>query len=210
MSLDTYANLQTEIGEWLNRSDLTTKIPTFITLAESEMKRRLRYKVARTTLSISSRVTSIPATISVLLSANLSTATASQDVPLVVGAPTQLAAYRARYGEVAGRPQMLAVAGAELLCAPAPDQTYTAEITYVGKLQALSSTNTTNDELTTAPDLYLFGALKNAEPYLENDERIATWKQMFDDAIDQLNTQRSDEEFSLSLRPQRLPIVFGG
>ena len=210
MSLADYSGLQTEIGDWLNRSDLTARIPTFIQLAEAEMKRRLRYRIVRASLSITGRVVAIPATVSVLQSANIVSSSPSRDRPLTVGTVTQLSEFAARFGTTTARPQMVAVAGAELLFAPAPDQTYTAEITYTAKLTALSTTNTVNDELTTAPDLYLFGALKNAEPFLENDDRIATWKNMFDAAIDQLNQQRSDEEFSMSLRPQRLPIVFGG
>ncbi len=209
MSLDTYANLQTEIGEWLNRTDLSAKIPTFIQLAEVEMKRRLRHRVTRANLTIAARNVTIPSGASVLLSINLSTGSPSQDVPLMVGTMSQLAEFRARFGDTTARPQMAAIAGTEILFAPAPDQSYTAEITYVAKLTPLSTTNTTNNELTNAPDLYLFGALKNAEPYVENDDRLI-WEKRFDNAIDQLNTQRADEEFSLSLRPVRLPIVFGG
>jgi len=44
MSLDTYANLQLEIADYLNRSDLTTNIPTFIKLAESKINRDLRLR----------------------------------------------------------------------------------------------------------------------------------------------------------------------
>src|SRR5690242_2097213 len=40
MALDTYANLQTAIGNFLNRGDLSATIPDFITLAETQMRRR--------------------------------------------------------------------------------------------------------------------------------------------------------------------------
>src|ERR1041385_5455227 len=39
MSLDTYTNLQSSIAGWLNRMDLTDRIPDFITLAEAQMTR---------------------------------------------------------------------------------------------------------------------------------------------------------------------------
>jgi len=55
MSLDTYTNLKTEIADYLNRSDLTSNIPTFITLAESKINRDLRLReqeqLSYTTLS---------------------------------------------------------------------------------------------------------------------------------------------------------------
>jgi hypothetical protein len=42
MTIATYSELVSEMGDWLNRSDLTTKIPTFIRLFEARMNRRLR------------------------------------------------------------------------------------------------------------------------------------------------------------------------
>ncbi len=37
MALTTYTELKTSIGDWLNRSDLTTAIPDFISLAEAQI-----------------------------------------------------------------------------------------------------------------------------------------------------------------------------
>jgi len=36
MALGTYAQLKTSIADWLNRSDLTSAIADFITLAEAD------------------------------------------------------------------------------------------------------------------------------------------------------------------------------
>ena len=44
MALDTYANLKTEIANYLNRSDLTSYLDTFIDLAESRLARDLRVR----------------------------------------------------------------------------------------------------------------------------------------------------------------------
>ena len=44
MALDTYANLKTEIANYLNRSDLTSYLDTFIDLAESRHARDLRVR----------------------------------------------------------------------------------------------------------------------------------------------------------------------
>ena len=92
---------------------------------------------------------------------------------------------------------------------PAPDQAYAAEVFYFQQLSPLSSTNTTNSVLTEAPDLYLFGALKEAEPFLEHDERIQVWETKYADALTQLLDVRDREEFNASLQPIRLPVVFG-
>src|SRR5579863_10497735 len=42
MALDNYADLQTAIGNWLNRADLSAAIPDFITIAEAQISRRLQ------------------------------------------------------------------------------------------------------------------------------------------------------------------------
>jgi hypothetical protein len=45
----------------------------------------------------------------------------------------------------------------------------------------------TNVVLDTYPELYLYGALIEAEPYLVDDQRIALWKGMYDDAVTRIN-----------------------
>ena len=40
----SYANLQTNIADYLARSDLTAKIPMFISLAEKRLNRDLRLR----------------------------------------------------------------------------------------------------------------------------------------------------------------------
>jgi hypothetical protein len=42
MTIATYSELLTELDAWLNRSDLTARIPTFIRLFESRANRQLR------------------------------------------------------------------------------------------------------------------------------------------------------------------------
>lgn len=96
-----------------------------------------------------------------------------------------------------------------MLVAPAPDSTYSAEIVYFAQIVPLTALAPTNVVLVEAPDAYLFGALLQAAPYLEHDERIPTWQAKFDSAIGQLNMVRENEEYSASVRGVRLPVVFG-
>jgi hypothetical protein len=209
MALDTYAHLQTAIADWLNRSDLTTQIPDFITLCEAEIKRRLRRTSVRDTIDIDDVAIDPPSDLAELRSIHLVSGSPSQDVPLRVCTPETLAERAARSAGAAGRPSDVAIIAGQLVFAPAPDQLYTAEIVYFASLDPLTTTNPTNDVLDEAPDAYLFGALLQAEPYLEHDERIPTWQSKFDKAIDQLNDVRDREEHNASLQPIRLPVVFG-
>lgn len=209
MSFSNYSALQTAVADWLNRTDLTAQIPDFITLAEAEMKRRLRRTSTRTTLSVSTESTALPADVAELRSIYPESGSPTQDKPLRICTPEMFAETRARNQNVAARPTDAMVLGGTLYVQPTPDATYTMRITYFTQLTALSGSVATNAVLTEAPDAYLYGALLQAEPYLEHDDRIPTWKQKFDDAIEQLNDVRTREEYGSGIRDVRLPRVFG-
>lgn len=51
----------------------------------------------------------------------------------------------------------------------------TAELWYYTKIPALSDSNPTNWLLTLKPDLYLFGSLVEAAPYIGDDARVNLW-----------------------------------
>jgi hypothetical protein len=69
------------------------------------------------------------------------------------------------------------------LIAPTPDQDYPWEISYYEKLQQLDSSNETNWLTDIAPQLLLYATLLEAAPFLKNDERVATWQQLYDRAM---------------------------
>jgi len=208
MALDSYTNLKTSIADWLHRSDLTSQIPDFITLAEAEIKRKLRRATTWTTLTVSGETTNVPTACAELRSVIFTSGSPDRDVPLRIGTVEMVAERKARSAGTAGRPTDGCLVNGQLLVAPPPDQTYTVNIFYYTQLTALSGSVASNPVLVEAPDAYLFGALLQAEPYLENDERIPAWQVKFRSAIDQLNEVRTREEFSASLRAIRLPVTF--
>lgn len=209
LTLDTYTNLQATIGVWLDRTDLTDSIPAFIDLAEAEIDRVLRRTVSRQTITINSEATTLSATIAELRSIRLVTGSPTRDTAMDVITPEMLADVRARHGAVPGRPVAASVINGQIVVAPAPDTAYTAEIVAYLGLVPLSSTNATNVILTEAPDLYLYGALKHSAPFLQHDERLPLWTQLFQDALDQLHARRERQEHGANMRPMRLPVVFG-
>lgn len=207
--LDSYDNLQTAVKKWLGgRTDLDDQIPDFIALAEARIRRRVRRRSIRATITISSAETTLPADCAELRSLRLSSSIPSLDRPMDVGSIEQLSAVRARHNAVPGRPIRAAVLGDKLLVAPAPDQPYTAEIVYFEKLLPLSATVQSNSVLADAPDLYLYGALCEAAPYLEHDERIPVWDSRVEKTMAELDAAREREEFNASLTPVRLPVRF--
>jgi hypothetical protein len=85
-----------------------------------------------------------------------------------------------------GKPLYFGIVGGQIRVLPVPDSTYTAELTYYAKLTKLSSTVATNWLLAQAPDVYLYGALMQAAPYLKDDERITIWATMYTRGLEEL------------------------
>lgn len=105
MSISTYSELRSSIGDFLNREDLTAVIPTFIDLTEAKLRRR--YK----------------------------------------------------------------------------------------DFSPLSDGNTSNWILADYPDVYLYGALMEAAPYLHEDERVNIWAQLYAAAISTLKGTVNNADF---------------
>jgi hypothetical protein len=207
----TYNGLLASVADWLMRvgdAVVADAAPDFVTLAEADMKRRLRRKHVRATVTFNAESFPLPADCAVLSSARLVTASPTLDKPLERLTASQLALSRANF-IAPGRPVKGAVIDRSLILVPVPDSAYQAEIVYLQSFTPLSATNQSNNILTEAPDAYLFGALYQAAPYLERDERIDMWKTKFDAAIDQLNSQREEEEVAgADVKPMRPPRQF--
>lgn len=209
MAITTYTELQSAIADWIDRNDQAARIPDFISLAEAKIRRRVRRKTIRTTLNVSAESTPLPSDLAELRSVYPLTGTPSRDRPLDNATPEMLAELRARHGAVSGRPLAFAIIDDDLVVAPAPDQTYSLQITYFQKLVALSSSAESNATLTEAPDIYLYGSLAEAGEFLVDDGQVAQFKADFDAAIEELNQVRIREETTASLKKARLPVVYG-
>ena len=209
MALSTYTELKAAVADWLNRTDLTTPIVDFIALAEAEMKRRLRRATESTTIYISAGNMDGPTDMAEPIALRLSTASGYEDIPLRLCTPEMLWERRARAGGQTGRPTDYAFYDGQLQFAPVPDQSYDGILLYYQQLTPLSGSVASNAILAEAPDAYLFGALLQATPYVEHDERIAVWQMKFDNAIEQLNDMRARESYGAGPKEMRLPVVFG-
>lgn len=209
MALSNRTELLAAIADWLNRTDLTAVIPDFITLAEAEMKRRLRRATESTTIYISAGNMTGPSDMAEPIHLRLDSGYPYLDGSMSLCTPEMLTDVRQRTGYVTGRPTHYAYFDGQLQFGPSPDQSYNAILLYAQQLSPLTASNTTNAVLTEAPDLYLFGSLLQAAPYMEHDERIAVWHQKFNDAINQMNEMRDRESYGAGLKESRLSHVIG-
>jgi hypothetical protein len=61
-------------------------------------------------------------------------------------------------------------------------------IVYRQGIPPLTEAEPTNRFLLKNPDLYLYGILLETEPFMKNDARLATWKVLFEEALDNITT----------------------
>jgi hypothetical protein len=187
MALTTYTELKTSIGDWLNRSDLTTAIPDFISLAEAQIERTLRTRqmIVRANASFDAQYGAVPADF--LETKSLKLTSTNPQTPLQFLSIDALDNEAANY-TASARPKFFGIVGGQFRLVPTPDANYTTELTYYAKLTKLSSSVASNWLLSSSPDIYLYGALLQAAPYLQDDARIQTWATLYERALNDLQT----------------------
>lgn len=187
MALSTYTELKSAIGDWLNRDDLATVIPTFISLAEVGMERVLRTRnmLTRATASIDTQYSAFPADFLEVRSVKLTSVSPIQPMEFQTMEAMDNLDAKSPSG---GKPLYYSVVGNQLRVHPAPAGTYTAELAYYAKLDKLSNSVSSNWLLTQSPDAYLYGALLQAAPYLKDDERVSIWTTLYAASIQAIQT----------------------
>lgn len=191
MSLATYSDLQTAAASWLDRSDLTSNIPDFITIAETEIFRKLRSRDMETafTSTVSAGVAALPSSYVALKYAYVN---ATPVTKLDRKAASWIyEKYPTRSAD--SRPKFIAREGSNFIFGPYPDSNYTISGVYYKNIGPLSSS--AHAVFTNNPDLYLYGTLLAAEPFLKNDKRIPVWRDMYERLLvsAQMTSDKEDE-----------------
>jgi len=211
MALSTYTELKTAIADWLDRSDLTDRIPDFIALAEARISRDLRIRAMEVrstmTTTASKRYFNLPGGYLQMRNIQLNT---DPIAALEYITPEMLD--RLYGGSSTGQPRAYTLIGDEIQLAPVPDSAYTLEMAFYEKFTALgdgTSGTVTNNWLTNnAPDVLLYGALLEAEPFIKNDERIPVWLNAYKEAIDKI--QKADARDRHSGSQMRVRTIYSG
>jgi hypothetical protein len=199
----TWAELKASLAEWLNRTDLTAKIPELIALAERRFNRKLFVPERETaaTLTINAASIALPADFWALRGIYL------DSDPIVQMQPVTLAALRDGYSN-SGKPLVYAISAENIVFGPVPDGTYSAKITYYATIPALGASVATNWLLTDHPDIYLYGSLLMAEAYLWNDPRLGLWKAALDEAMAELTEAGNRKRYSAQPMRLRSPVSY--
>ena len=188
MAITTYAELQTAVEGWLHRSDLDAIIPDFIMLGEKRIFREIRAREMETALSsaITAGVIALPTD---YLDLKFAYVDGSPTQLLTRATPTQIyLSYPSRTGS--GLPTMIAREGSNFIFGPYPG-TYTIKGIYYAKPTVVATS--ANSLFVANPDLYLFAALLEAEPYIKNDARIQLWQAKYEQIKAQINAYERGE-----------------
>ena len=196
MAISTFAELKTATANWLDRSDLTDRIPEFIALAEARFNRNLRIRDMETVSTAISTVAgtreyNLPTGFVQMKEFHLTT---DPLTPLAYITPEMMS--RIWAGSTKDKPEVFTIIADKVRLGPNPDAVYTTSMLYYKTFTALSASNTTSEMLTNNPDVYLYGTLLEAEPFLMNDARVPMWLAAFEKAVNDIQNQDNRDRHS--------------
>jgi len=195
MAIGTYAELQTAVANWLDRSDLTDRIQEFIDLSEARINRNLRLRLMETaatgTLVAGTRDYTLPTD---YIQARTFHLTTDPIVPLAYVTPEIM--NRIWAGSTGGTPETFTIIGENFRLGPSPASADGYSMLYYKRIPALTTSATTNSMLTQNPDIYLYGSLLEAEPFLMNDQRVQLWATAYRQAVNDLQVQDDKDRHS--------------
>jgi hypothetical protein len=205
MTITSYATLQSEIASWLNRDDLTSQIPTFIQFVEADVNSRLRHQkmAVRAQATSDQEYVALPA--DWLEAINIHIIDGKQPLRFV----TLDEADRILKQQIITQPSFYSIMDDALEIVPAPATDIDIEMIYYGKIPSLSVSVTSNWLLVKAPDLYLYGALVHASPFLLDDQRVGLFGGMYNSRLDSLQLESDKALHSGGPLVARNRVVFG-
>lgn len=195
MAISNYGELKTAVKNWMDRDDLTAHIPEFIALAEARFNRVLRIRAMESKQTASTvagqQNLALPTNYIQMRNVQMNT---SPVTPMQYVTPEIFD--RLYGGSVTGTPKFYTIIANELQLGPTPDTVQTIEMLFYKKFDSLSADGDTNWVLTNAPDVYLYGALLEAEPFIMNDSRVQLWATAFQTAIGDIQEQDNKDRHS--------------
>jgi len=174
-TITNYATLQSTIADYLNRADLTSQIQTFIQFAEADLNTRLRDRqmIVRAEATSDEEYVQLPSDWLEALNLQL------------VGGMSPLRYITLDESDIVNStraltsPTFYSLMNGAIELVPPPAHDVDIEMVYYGKIPSLSDAAPSNWLLVKAPDVYLYGALTHAAPFLMDDARIQTFGQIY-------------------------------
>lgn len=203
MTIANYGDLKTAVANFMNRSDLTTRIPEFITLATARINYgsdeppfqsdplRIRAMEASDDLTISGQTVAIPARVVQVRRLYLNT----NPVHAVKLVSPEIFWSTGLSGG-ASTPTAFTIEGENFVFGPTPDTTYTGKLLSYKTFAALSDDADTNWLLTNHPGAYLYGSQMEAADYLFDQNMKQAMHAKFVGVINALNLADKRDRYS--------------
>ncbi len=170
MALQSYSDLRAEIADWLGDASLFDKAPTFIRLAEDELRTDLVMPEMEVTYTANTSGSfSLPSDFDSLRAIALNGTTPQSLKQISLTAFYDM--YRADGGN-GGPPSYFAIDAGQVFLWPTPASFSAFTVAYRAKLPSLSDAVPTNWALAQYPTLYLYTCLLHAEARGWNVERL--------------------------------------
>ena len=188
MSIVSYNDLLVAGANWLARGDLSSRLPEFVALAEAAFNRDFRVRA----MEQRAQATTVGNQAYYAWPGDLLEVRAIQiagDPPVVLGYLTPEQLREKGSAAEAATPRFWTDVQGALQLWPSPSDGLTIEIDYYKRLNLAGEAGGANWLIAKHPDIYLYGTLMQAEPYLMNDARVATWSQLLNAAVDQMQRE---------------------
>lgn len=190
--ISNYAELQQSIANYTHRADLVGVIPDFIRNAEARLNRTLRCMEMerRVKATIASEYQALPNDYLAMRNIQVNSADGPRFIEFV--SPQQIDQVTSKLSSDGAPCFFTIVGGAQMQFSPVPTSAVEIEVAYYQRIPVLGSTIkgeyiNTNWVLDKHPDAYLYGALLQSEAYGYKDSRLAMWKQVYDETIEEIN-----------------------
>jgi hypothetical protein len=195
MAITTFAELRTAVASWLNRSDLTASIPDFVTLAESDIRRDVRVQAMES-----------------VASGTLTGETLAHPTRYLEARRLTVGGYVYQYRMPQDYTDAVKLSSTAYIYTSVGQTLYILNgtsgddytLTYLAGFAAFSADADTNWLLENAPDVYLFGALRYAAIYMQDDAAMTRHLAMYLSAAKRLSAREHWAAYSgaqLAVRP---------
>jgi hypothetical protein len=180
VSIQTYNELLAAGNSWLHRADLAAFMPDFVSIAVARIGREVKAR------QMEQRVSTTPTSTVATLPSDFISMRAIRITGSTVGwldfiTPDEF--FNQFPSTINSVSKKYTIFGDELVFPAAP--TGDIELWYYKRLPELSTE--VNALFTANPDLYLYGALAAAQPFLKDDKRVVLWEAQYASVRDSVN-----------------------
>lgn len=191
----TYTSLKSDIQLWAenNGTDFANQLDTFIDNTEFRLSRDIDpvgfNQNLTSSVYVGDRFVTLPSAIEPML-INYVNITVSGNVSFLEIKPLEFIQEYWPNVSITGQPKYFAnFDDNTLYLAPTPDQAYTIQLGYQGRINPLSNTNTTNYYTTNTPDALLYGCLAEANIFTKNMEDYNIYNKKYVESVTAINNE---------------------